>query len=198
MPPFPWRPTATPPSSEPISRHPVHRRVPSAADDIGGHYGNRRGCEGSDPEATLFTFLPPRSISSFRRASLWAAPPSPLPTRPGARLPFPLPSRPCRPLFTADSSGTGAPAAIALAYTIGASAGFSPTQLPVFNCTTPPLTCAAAPIDLGASSTNVFLVLFGTGFRGRTALPGVFVTAGGTPLAGSYAGAQSTALASIS
>ena len=66
-------------------------------------------------------------------------------------------------LFTADSSGTGAPAAVAVAYTPGTA----PQSLPVFNCTASPLSCTAAPIDLGSPSTSVYLELFGTGIRGR-------------------------------
>jgi uncharacterized protein (TIGR03437 family) len=92
-------------------------------------------------------------------------------------------------LFTADSSGKGAPAALALAYASGAA---SPQVTPVFNCTGPPLVCAPAPIDLGPPSTTVYLELYGTGIRGRTGLSGVSVTLGGTALQVSYAGAQPT------
>jgi uncharacterized protein (TIGR03437 family) len=91
-------------------------------------------------------------------------------------------------LFTADSSGSGAPAAIALASVSGATA----QMLPVFNCTASPLVCSATPIDLGPPSTSVYLELYGTGIRGRTGLSGVSVTLGGTALQVSYAGAQST------
>jgi uncharacterized protein (TIGR03437 family) len=91
-------------------------------------------------------------------------------------------------LFTADSSGKGAPAAIARV-----SAGDAPVQIaPVFNCNGPPLVCAPAPIDLGPPSTSVYLELYGTGIRGRTGLSGVSVTLGGTTLQVSYAGAQGT------
>jgi uncharacterized protein (TIGR03437 family) len=91
-------------------------------------------------------------------------------------------------LFTADSSGTGAPAAIALAYASGAAA----QVVPVFNCTASPLVCTAAPIDLGPPSTSVYLELFGTGIRGRTSLSTVSVTLGGIALQVTYAGAQNT------
>ena len=91
-------------------------------------------------------------------------------------------------LFTADSSGKGAPAAIALAYAGGASA----QVVAVFNCNGPPLVCTSVPIDLGPPSTSVYLELYGTGVRGRTDLSGVSVTLGGTVLQVSYAGAQGT------
>jgi uncharacterized protein (TIGR03437 family) len=91
-------------------------------------------------------------------------------------------------LFTADSSGSGPPAAIALAYASGAPA----QVVPVFNCSDSPLACTAAPIDLGPPSTSVYLELYGTGIRGRTGLSGVSVTLGGIALQVTYAGAQST------
>jgi uncharacterized protein (TIGR03437 family) len=91
-------------------------------------------------------------------------------------------------LFTADSSGSGPPAAIALAYASGAAA----QTVPVFNCSGSPPACTAAPIDLGPPSTSVYLELYGTGIRGRTGLSGVSVTLGGTALQLTYAGAQST------
>jgi len=62
-------------------------------------------------------------------------------------------------LFTANADGKGAPAAVALRI----AAGGSQTQLPVFTCGA---TCTPAPIDLGAESDQVILLLFGTGIRG--------------------------------
>ncbi len=91
-------------------------------------------------------------------------------------------------LFTADSSGTGVPAALSLSYTNGAS----PQILPVFSCSGSPAVCTATPINLGSASTNVFLALFGTGIRGRSGLSGVSVTLGGVALQVTYAGAQGT------
>ena len=92
-------------------------------------------------------------------------------------------------LFAADSSGKGAPAAVALAYTGG---GAAPQVVPVYNCTGPPLACTTTPIDLGPPSTSVYVELFGTGIRGRTGLSGVSVTLGGAALQVTYAGAQGT------
>lgn len=46
------------------------------------------------------------------------------------------------------------------------------------------------PIDLGDPNDQVFLLLFGTGFRHRQSLSGISVTIGGVPLEVLYAGAQ--------
>lgn len=91
-------------------------------------------------------------------------------------------------LFSADSSGMGVAAATAIAYVKGAT----PKVLTVFNCIGSPAVCTAVPIDLGTASTSVYLVLFGTGIRGRGSLAGVSVTLGGTALNVTYAGTQST------
>ena len=48
----------------------------------------------------------------------------------------------------------------------------------------------ALPIDLGAPGDRVFLLLFGTGFRYRSALGNVTATIGGTQVDVLYAGAQ--------
>jgi uncharacterized protein (TIGR03437 family) len=92
-------------------------------------------------------------------------------------------------LFTADSSGAGPPAAIAVAFVSGAS---TPQVLPVFTCSGTPAVCTPTPIDLGTAATNVYLELFGTGIRGRSSLAGLAVALGGKPLQVIYAGAQST------
>jgi uncharacterized protein (TIGR03437 family) len=91
-------------------------------------------------------------------------------------------------LFTADSSGRGVAAALALVNATGAPA----QVVPVFSCTNSPLACTPVPIDLGPASTTVFLELYGTGIRGRTGLSGVSATVGSTALPVSYASAQGT------
>jgi uncharacterized protein (TIGR03437 family) len=91
-------------------------------------------------------------------------------------------------LFTADSSGTGPPAASALVYATGTAA----KAAAVYSCTGSPAVCMATPINLGAASTRVYLVLYGTGIRGRTGLSGASVTLGGIALQVDYAGAQGT------
>jgi hypothetical protein len=65
-------------------------------------------------------------------------------------------------LFTANSDGKGAPAAVALRV----AADGAQTQLPVYQSGAAPGSCTAAPIDLGAQSDQVLLLLFGTGIRG--------------------------------
>jgi hypothetical protein len=90
-------------------------------------------------------------------------------------------------LFTADSSGTGAPAANALAYASGA---VTPQVSPVYTCSGSPVVCTAAPIAVSAPATSVYLELFGTGIRGRSSLSGVSVTVGGLAQQVTYAGAQ--------
>ena len=70
-------------------------------------------------------------------------------------------------LFTANSQGTGVAAAIAIRRIIATQ---TDTEIPVFHCDAN--ACGSDPIDLDDSS-NVFLELFGTGIRGRTALANV-------------------------
>jgi uncharacterized protein (TIGR03437 family) len=91
-------------------------------------------------------------------------------------------------LFTADSSGAGAAAALALAF----DSRPSPQVLPVFSCTNPPLVCGATPIDLGPAATSVYLELYGTGIKGRTGLSGVTAKIGAKALQVTYAGVQGT------
>jgi uncharacterized protein (TIGR03437 family) len=92
-------------------------------------------------------------------------------------------------LFTADSSGSGPPAAYAVAYP--SSGAVAPAQvLTVTSCAGSPWVCSPTPIDLSNASQNVYLALFGTGIRGRSSLAGVTVTLGGTAANVTYAGAQ--------
>ncbi len=87
-------------------------------------------------------------------------------------------------LFTANSQGTGVAAAIAIRRIIATQ---TDTEIPVFHCDAN--ACGSDPIDLDDSS-NVFLELFGTGIRGRTALANVSATIGGTSVVVLFAGAQ--------
>ena len=68
-------------------------------------------------------------------------------------------------LFSANSSGTGVAAALAVLV----KADHSQLPVPVFHCS--PASCVADPIDLGSESDQVVLELFGTGLRGFRALP---------------------------
>jgi len=87
-------------------------------------------------------------------------------------------------LFTANSQGTGVAAAIAIRRIIATQ---TDTEVPVFHCDANG--CASDPIDLDDAS-NVFLELFGTGIRGRTALANVSATIGGTSVTVLFADAQ--------
>ncbi len=92
-------------------------------------------------------------------------------------------------LFTADSSGRGLPAATVLRVKADGAQSYEPVAQ--FDATTNRF--VAVPIDFGAASEagdQLFLVAFGTGLRGRTALANVSATIGGTNAEVLYAGAQ--------
>jgi uncharacterized protein (TIGR03437 family) len=89
-------------------------------------------------------------------------------------------------LFTADSSGSGAPGANAL---IIAADGSSVTA-PEYSCVIP-VTCLPAAVSL-ATRTQVYLTLYGTGIRGRSALSALSAKIAGTPASVTYAGPQGT------
>jgi len=89
-------------------------------------------------------------------------------------------------LFTANADGKGVPAALAVR--VAASGAQSP--LNVYRCGTAQGSCAPVPIDLGVATDQVVLELFGTGIRGRSALPAVTATIGGQAADVQYAGPQ--------
>jgi uncharacterized protein (TIGR03437 family) len=92
-------------------------------------------------------------------------------------------------LFTADASGRGLPAANVLRVKADGTQSYEPVAQ--FDATSNRM--VAVPIDFGASSgvgDQLFLVAFGTGLRGRTALANVSVTIGGTTAEVLYVGAQ--------
>lgn len=68
-------------------------------------------------------------------------------------------------LFTADSSGRGLPAAVLLRVAADGLQSYEP----VFRYDAAQNRIVATPIDLGAESDQVFLVLYGTGIRFRSA-----------------------------
>jgi uncharacterized protein (TIGR03437 family) len=92
-------------------------------------------------------------------------------------------------LFTADASGRGVPAATALRVKADGTQSYEPVT--TFNASTnryEPL-----PIDLGPTSgagDQLFLIVFGTGLRNRSAVAAVTATIGGANADVSYAGAQ--------
>ncbi|MCP5113375.1 MAG: hypothetical protein GY953_21285 [bacterium] len=88
-------------------------------------------------------------------------------------------------LFSADSSGSGAAAAIAVRV---ASDG-SQSAEEIFRCTAPGA-CEPTPVDAVEPGGQVVLVLFGTGIRHRQSLGDIRVTIGGIPADVYYAGPQ--------
>jgi len=89
-------------------------------------------------------------------------------------------------LFTATADGKGIAAAIAVTvHQGGAVGGFAYT----FQCSTA-TACTPTPIDLGATTDQVVLELYGTGIRGRNSLSGVALKIGPTTIPVAYAGPQ--------
>jgi uncharacterized protein (TIGR03437 family) len=88
-------------------------------------------------------------------------------------------------LFTANSSGEGVAAALFL---IVAPDGSQSAPL-VFECAGAGQ-CTPAPVDV-SSGNDIYLLLFGTGFRNGASLDQVSVTVGGQPVPVLYAGPQS-------
>lgn len=87
-------------------------------------------------------------------------------------------------LYAATSTGQGPAAAQVLR--VGADLSQTFTSTAVCNGTV----CTATPIDLGAASDRVYLILYGTGIRNRSALSAVNVTVGGLGASVAYAGTQ--------
>ncbi|MGH9765913.1 MAG: hypothetical protein ACREAB_00645, partial [Blastocatellia bacterium] len=89
-------------------------------------------------------------------------------------------------LFTADASGQGFPAALAQRIRNNATVSFE--RVAIFDAQQNRF--APVPIDLGPEGDQVYLVLFGTGFRRRSALQAVTVKIGGADAMINYAGPQ--------
>ncbi len=89
-------------------------------------------------------------------------------------------------LFSADASGRGLAAAAILRVKTDGRQSFEP----VAQFDAAQSRFAPVPVDLGAESDQVFLLLFGTGLRHRSSLSTVGVKIGGTDATVSYAGAQ--------
>jgi uncharacterized protein (TIGR03437 family) len=87
-------------------------------------------------------------------------------------------------LFSADDSGTGAAAATAVRVLIGRPDQF---PIPVFSCSGS--VCSTVPIALGVD-TPIYLSLYGTGIRNRSAQANVTCTIGGISVPVLYAGPQ--------
>lgn len=89
-------------------------------------------------------------------------------------------------MFSANASGSGLAAALALRIKADGSQSYEP----VGRFDSALGRYVAAPIDLGAATDQLFLLLFGTGWRLRSSLSGVSATIGGTAAEVLFAGAQ--------
>ncbi|MEP7343346.1 MAG: NF038122 family metalloprotease [Acidobacteriota bacterium] len=90
-------------------------------------------------------------------------------------------------LFAANANGSGLAAAVVLRVKADNTQIFEPaTQFDAAQNKFVPV-----PIDFGAETDRIFLLLYGSGIRGRSALTAVSVQAGGTAALVSYAGPQS-------
>ncbi len=92
-------------------------------------------------------------------------------------------------LFSANSSGNGNAAALALRIKADNSFVYEPIIRLAAQNQFVPIPIDLGP-DLGNDSDQVFLVAFGTGFRSRSLLGAVTATIGGTPVQVTFAGAQ--------
>ncbi len=89
-------------------------------------------------------------------------------------------------LFSADGTGTGVAAATALQ--VQAANPQLRGNLDVFECS-PTQGCTSSPLTIGVDAP-IYLSLYGTGIRGRSALGNVHVTIGGIAVPVLYAGPQ--------
>jgi uncharacterized protein (TIGR03437 family) len=89
-------------------------------------------------------------------------------------------------VFTQNNTGQG----VAAAVTLRVAADGSQTTDFVFDCSAGQGKCIAQPIDLGGATDQTFLLLFGTGIRGRVSLTGVRVLIGNQETEVLYAGSQ--------
>lgn len=89
-------------------------------------------------------------------------------------------------LFTANSNGRGVAAAVAQRITADGVVSYEPVARfdPALN------RYVALPIDLGPAGEQIYLALFGTGWRNRSALSAVTATVGGVDVPVTYAGPQ--------
>jgi uncharacterized protein (TIGR03437 family) len=90
-------------------------------------------------------------------------------------------------VFTANADGKGVAAAIA----VHAKPDGSQIWQYVFDPDAPYGSRAPAPVKMGPADETVFLILFGTGIRGRSQLSAVHATIAGIPADVQYAGPQS-------
>ncbi len=88
-------------------------------------------------------------------------------------------------LFSANANGSGVAAGSVLRVRANGAQSFEPLSTP-----SPLGQQVAVPIDLGPESDQLFLVLYGTGFRGRSSMSAAGATIGGVSAEVLFAGAQ--------
>ena len=88
-------------------------------------------------------------------------------------------------LFSANANGSGVAAAVALRVN-----GNRQTFEPVARLDTATNRFVTVPLDLGAATDQLFVILFGTGWRQRSSLAAVSLQVGGTDAEVSFAAAQ--------
>jgi len=86
-------------------------------------------------------------------------------------------------LFTANATGQGVTSGVALRVR-----GEAQTFEPIAQFDSAQNRFVPLPIDLGPEGDQVYLILFGTGFRNRSALAAINLTVGGTAIPALYAG----------
>jgi uncharacterized protein (TIGR03437 family) len=91
-------------------------------------------------------------------------------------------------LFAANGNGAGVAAAVVFRIAADGTASYEP----VAQFDTAKNAYVSRPIDLGPATDQVFLLLFGTGIRGSSALPAVSTQIGRVPAETLYAGPQGT------
>jgi uncharacterized protein (TIGR03437 family) len=135
-----------------------------------------------------FFFVSPSQFNLFIPADTASGPATITATRePNIRWKSPIVIKQVSPgLFTANSDGRGVAAAVAV---LVAPDGSQTSRL-AFECADGAGSCVPAPVDLGAQNDRAFLLLFGTGIRGRRTLEDVRVRIGGIEAEVLYAGPQ--------
>lgn len=88
--------------------------------------------------------------------------------------------------YTMNQNGSG----VVAAYVEVVPASGPTFDEPVYSCPGGGAPCTTTPIDVSNSSDQFYLLMFGTGFRGRSALDRVSVTIGNQNVPVLYAGAQ--------
>ncbi|HKQ72600.1 MAG TPA: hypothetical protein VJ810_02655 [Blastocatellia bacterium] len=86
-------------------------------------------------------------------------------------------------IFTANADGLGAPAGLALRVS-----GVAQSYEAIVRYDASQMKFVPQPINLGPANETVFLVVFGSGIRGRRSLPDVKVTIDGVPVEVTFAG----------